>query len=96
LAVTGGRITVEIVEDREDRACVLSYTLGRDLNPLDLTPSDRFEAVHHQLEQDGTLDHPLTAQEIDRLRTGVTVIRYAPLVPGNRGPEPEARGRDSR
>jgi len=57
LLVKEDTIRIETLEKRDDRDCVIAYTLDRRLTPVDVEFSDRFMEVHRQLELEGKL-HP--------------------------------------
>jgi len=67
-----GLIRVNVYETPDDALAL--YWLKPDLEVARVEVSDRFASLHRKLESEGALDHPLTPQEVERLRA-VTYLK---------------------
>jgi len=67
MAVQGDSIKIDVNEKRQDADAVVAYRLDKHLRLVHFAVSDRFRALHRELEAAGQLDHALTESEVAEL-----------------------------
>jgi len=66
---------VECLDNRATRSAGVYYTLGREVELLNVGVNDYLRTAHRELEASGQLDHRFTAKELDEFRN-IRVLKH--------------------
>jgi len=67
--------TAESLDNKARRTAAVYYTLGRNLELLNVGVNDYLRTAHRELEASGQLDHRFTAKELDAFRN-IRVLKH--------------------